>query len=97
MRRAFAYAVLLGLLTGLVAGAAAFGLPLVPGGEAAVLPEPAAALLDLAGLDPARGALLAGLAILALATLAAGLDLRRVAFRSGRPAAGRRLATTSKA
>ncbi len=76
MRRALVYVVLLGLVTGLVAGVAAHGLPLAAEGEAALPPALAGLLLDR-GIGLADVAAGLGGAVLVVLALAALLDLRR--------------------
>jgi hypothetical protein len=78
MRRAMVYVVLLGTLTGLVAGTAAFGLPL-PGEVMGAAPRAlTAALLDR-GIALSDAATAVGGAALTLLALVALVDLRRVA------------------
>jgi hypothetical protein len=78
MGRALVYVVLLGLVTGLVAGVAAFGLPLAAEGEVAVaLPPAVAGLLLDHGIGLAAAATALGGALLAVLALVALLDLRR--------------------
>jgi hypothetical protein len=79
MRRALVYAVLLGLLTGLVAGAAAFGLPPTAEAGVAALPPALTGLLLERGIGPAGAAAALGGALLAVLALVALLDLRRAA------------------
>ena len=81
MRRAVAYVVLLGLLSGALAGVAAFGLPLAAE-DAAGAPPVLTALVLGHGLGLADAAMLAVGALAALVLLVALADLWRTDRRA---------------
>ena len=81
MRRAVAYVILLGLLSGVIAGVAAFGLPLAAE-DAAAAPPVLTALVLGHGLGLADAAMLAVGALAALVLLVALTDLWRTARRA---------------
>jgi hypothetical protein len=81
MRRAVAYVILLGLLSGVIAGVAAFGLPLAAEDVAGAPPALTAVVLGR-GLGLADAAMLAVGALAALVLLVALTDLWRTARRA---------------
>lgn len=81
MRRAVAYVLLLGLLSGVAAGVAAFGLPLAAEDAAGAPPAATAFVLDH-GLGLADAAMLAVGALAALVLLVALADLWWTARRA---------------
>lgn len=81
MRRAVAYVVLLGLLSGTLAGVAAFGLPL-PAEDAAAAPPALTTFVLSRGLGLADAAMLAVGALAALVLLVALADLWRTDRRA---------------
>ena len=81
MRRAVAYVVLLGLLSGTLAGVAAFGLPLAAEDVAGAPPALTAFVLGH-GVGLAEAAMLAVGALAALVLLVALADLWRTARRA---------------
>jgi hypothetical protein len=81
MRRAVVYVVLLGLLSGVAAGVAAFGLPLAAE-DVAGAPPAVTAFVLAHGLGLADAAVMAVGALAALVLLVALLDLWRSARRA---------------